>query len=173
MSTETNAARNKAAFLTLLGTDRRYYQALRTVFFRGRGIAPVDLHNISRSTLFALALLPMLVQPFSAHAQDPNQLIQTTCIACHNQYTLQAGLNLQPFDAEQPHLDPVVAEKLIRKLRAGQMPPPMSMQDSIRISGIPSTRFRSLVISLQDYITKARHRSGEQRMRWTSRQCAC
>lgn len=58
-----------------------------------------------------------------AAAQEPNQLVQQICIACHNEYTLQAGLNLQGFDARKPHLDPVIAEKMIRKLRAGQMPP--------------------------------------------------
>ena len=56
-------------------------------------------------------------------AQDPNHLIQTICIACHNEYTLQAGLNLQNFDAKHPQLNPVVAEKMIRKLNSGLMPP--------------------------------------------------
>lgn len=99
----------------------------------------MDLHNISRSSLRALAILPVLIQPLSAHAQDPNQLIQTTCIACHNQYTLQAGLNLEPFDAEQPHLDPVVAEKIIRKLRAGQMPPREMVRDQDAIDHLVDT----------------------------------
>jgi hypothetical protein len=58
-----------------------------------------------------------------AAAQEPNQLIQQTCVACHNEYTLTAGLNLQEFDAQRPALNPVIAEKMIRKLRAGQMPP--------------------------------------------------
>jgi hypothetical protein len=58
-----------------------------------------------------------------AGAQEPNQLIQQTCVACHNEYTLTAGLNLQEFDAQRPALNPVIAEKMIRKLRAGQMPP--------------------------------------------------
>ena len=58
-----------------------------------------------------------------ALAQQPNAIIQQTCIACHNETTLQAGLNLQNFDVNDAHLDPVVAEKMIRKLRAGQMPP--------------------------------------------------
>lgn len=59
----------------------------------------------------------------SAFAQDPNHLVQTVCIACHNEYTLQAGLNLQAFDANAAERNPVVAEKMIRKLSAGQMPP--------------------------------------------------
>ena len=54
---------------------------------------------------------------------EPRELMQTICIACHNQYTLQAGLNLENFDPHQPQLDPVVAEKIIRKVNSGQMPP--------------------------------------------------
>lgn len=77
--------------------------------------------------------------PSLAPAQEPNQLIQATCIACHNEFTLQAGLNLQGFDAEAPHLDPVVAEKMIRKLRAGQMPPREMPRDDEAIMNLVST----------------------------------
>ena len=72
-------------------------------------------------------------------AQKANQLIQQICIACHNQYTLQAGLNLQDFDAENPHLNPVIAEKMIRKLRAGQMPPREMPRDEAAIMDLVRT----------------------------------
>jgi hypothetical protein len=74
----------------------------------------------TRSALFTLGLLLPLA---SASALEPNQVVHGICTACHNQHTLQAGLDLGPFDAEKPWLNPVVAEKMIRKLRAGQMPP--------------------------------------------------
>ena len=77
--------------------------------------------------------------PSLASAQEANQLIQTSCIACHNEFTLQAGLNLQGFDAEAPHLNPVVAEKMIRKLRAGQMPPREMPRDDDAIMNLVST----------------------------------
>ena len=72
----------------------------------------------------------------SAKAQsgDPNFLINTTCIACHNEHTLQAGLNLQGFDATAPWQQPTVAEKMIRKLRAGQMPPREMPRDEVAIT---------------------------------------
>ncbi len=81
------------------------------------------------------ALVPILAlgTGVSAFAQDPNHLVQTTCIACHNQYTLQAGLNLQGFDANAPGLDPIVAEKMIRKLNSGQMPPREMPRDQAAI----------------------------------------
>lgn len=65
--------------------------------------------------------------------QDPNHLVQTICVACHNEHTLQAGLNLQDFDATKPELDPVIAEKMIRKLRTGQMPPREMPRDEAAI----------------------------------------
>ncbi len=70
-----------------------------------------------------LGLCAALFATCTASAQDPNHLVQTICIACHNEHTLQAGLNLQPFDANRPELNPDIAEKMIRKLNAGQMPP--------------------------------------------------
>ncbi|MDH3439637.1 MAG: hypothetical protein OEM63_02705, partial [Gammaproteobacteria bacterium] len=94
----------------------------------------IDLKTTSKPLFRTLLLAAALGLPLSGHSQDPNQLIQTTCIACHNQYTLQAGLNLQEFDAEQPHLDPVVAEKMIRKLRSGQMPPREMVRDDAAIN---------------------------------------
>lgn len=71
----------------------------------------------------AFTVLCLSLSWHAAFAQQPNEIIQQTCIACHNEFTLQAGLNLQNFDVNDAHLDPVVAEKMIRKLRAGQMPP--------------------------------------------------
>lgn len=76
---------------------------------------------------------------WSADVQDPNTLIKSICVACHNEFTLQAGLNLMSFDAEQPSLDPVVAEKIIRKLRAGQMPPKEMPRDEASIMHLVET----------------------------------
>ena len=72
-------------------------------------------------------------------AQQPNQVVQQTCVACHNEFTLQAGLNLQNFDPNKPHLDPVVAEKMIRKLRTGQMPPREMPRDENAIKNLIET----------------------------------
>ena len=72
----------------------------------------------------------------AAHGQDPNHLMRTNCVACHNEYTLQAGLNLQAFDANRPDLDPVIAEKIIRKLRSGQMPPREMLRDQAQLDNL-------------------------------------
>ena len=90
---------------------------------------------ILRWTL-AIAALCSGVQ---AAAQDPNQLVQTICIACHNEHTLQAGLDFKDFDANRPELNPVVAEKMIRKLRSGQMPPREMPRDQAAIENLVAT----------------------------------
>ena len=88
----------------------------------------------------------------SALAQDPNHLVQTICIACHNEHTLQAGLDFKDFDANRPELNPVVAEKMIRKLRSGQMPPREMPRDQVAID--------HLVTSLETRLEKVARERG-------------
>lgn len=76
---------------------------------------------------------------FAETVREPNQVVQQVCIACHNPHTLQAGLNLQDFDADNPHENPVIAEKMIRKLRAGQMPPIEFPRNPDEINGLVTT----------------------------------
>ena len=93
----------------------------------------------------------------TAFAQDPNQLVQQVCIACHNEHTLQAGLDLQDFDARRPELNPVVAEKMIRKLRAGQMPPREMPRDEVAIMHLVTTMENAL-----DRAAKSENRAGSR-----------
>ena len=92
-----------------------------------------------RKSAFFASLILTASLAWSADAQDSNALVKQICIACHNQYMLQAGLDLMQFDAEQPSLDPVVAEKIIRKLRAGQMPPKEMPRDQEMIDHLIDT----------------------------------
>ncbi|HXG90719.1 MAG TPA: DUF1592 domain-containing protein [Vicinamibacterales bacterium] len=59
--------------------------------------------------------------PMTAHAQTA--VIKQYCATCHSERGKAGGLSLAGFDAAQTmgHVD--VAEKMIRKLRAGMMPP--------------------------------------------------
>lgn len=94
--------------------------------------------HANRAGVIALLLASVLCA-HAAFAQDPNQLIQQTCIACHNDYTMQAGFSLQAFDAENPAADPVLAEKMIRKLNSGQMPPREMPRDEVAIANLVHT----------------------------------
>ena len=53
-----------------------------------------------------------------------NSVIQTVCIRCHNDSRRAGNRSFLEFDAAQPQVDAETAEQMIRKLRAGMMPPP-------------------------------------------------
>ncbi len=52
-----------------------------------------------------------------------NRVVQYTCMACHNDALLTGNLSLASFDVTKAEQRPDVAERMIRKLRAGMMPP--------------------------------------------------
>jgi hypothetical protein len=70
--------------------------------------------------------------PVASHdpASTPPTLAATTatirqyCTTCHSDRGKAGGLSLAAFDAADAVTEAVVAEKMIRKLRAGMMPPP-------------------------------------------------
>ena len=51
-------------------------------------------------------------------------VVQQYCVVCHNDALLTGNLSLQHFAVEQAPEERETAEKMIRKLRAGMMPPP-------------------------------------------------
>jgi mono/diheme cytochrome c family protein len=51
------------------------------------------------------------------------ELIDTYCVTCHNQRLKTGGLVLDQVDLDRIELHAPVLEKVVRKLRAGQMPP--------------------------------------------------
>ena len=53
-----------------------------------------------------------------------NRVVQGLCMLCHNDQARTGNLTLAGFDVAHPERKPDVAEKMIRKLRAGMMPPP-------------------------------------------------
>jgi hypothetical protein len=55
---------------------------------------------------------------------SPTQTVKQYCIGCHNDRSKAGELSLANFDAARASDHPETAEKIIRKLRAGMMPPP-------------------------------------------------
>ncbi|MCY4574701.1 MAG: DUF1592 domain-containing protein [Gemmatimonadetes bacterium] len=53
-----------------------------------------------------------------------DDLVQEYCVSCHNERRLLGNMSLEEFDAADPTANAPIAEKMIRKLRAGMMPPP-------------------------------------------------
>jgi hypothetical protein len=54
---------------------------------------------------------------------SPNDTIKEYCTGCHNQYDLKGELDLENFDVTKAADHAATGEKMIRKLRAGLMPP--------------------------------------------------
>lgn len=59
--------------------------------------------------------------PMSTDAQMA--MVSEYCMVCHNDTGLAGGMSLETFDAVHPESRPELAEKMIRKLKAGMMPP--------------------------------------------------
>ncbi len=55
---------------------------------------------------------------------ESNEVIEEYCVRCHNERRLRGNFSLEGFDADQAENEAQVAERMIRKLRAGMMPPP-------------------------------------------------
>jgi Protein of unknown function (DUF1592)/Protein of unknown function (DUF1588)/Protein of unknown function (DUF1587)/Protein of unknown function (DUF1585)/Protein of unknown function (DUF1595)/Planctomycete cytochrome C len=68
---------------------------------------------------------PKTAAPASGPAVDEqNALVKQYCSGCHSEKGKAGGLSLANFDASQAPDHAEISEKMIRKLRAGMMPPP-------------------------------------------------
>lgn len=56
--------------------------------------------------------------------EDLNPVVERYCVRCHNERLLRGNLSLETFDVAAADAQPETAEKMIRKLQAGMMPPP-------------------------------------------------
>ncbi len=57
-------------------------------------------------------------------ASTPAAFIEKHCVACHNERTLTAGLSLSGMEVERIGERAELGEKILQKIRTGQMPPP-------------------------------------------------
>jgi hypothetical protein len=65
-------------------------------------------------------------QPSAPSVQDQNAVIRRYCAGCHSEKAKAGGLSLAGFDVAAAADHAEVAEKMIRKLQAGFMPPPLA-----------------------------------------------
>ena len=63
------------------------------------------------------------VSPAPSPSGTYRTVVSRYCLACHNEKLKTAGLSLEGLDTENVHAGAAVWEKVIRKLRARQMPP--------------------------------------------------
>ena len=80
--------------------------------------------------------------------EDLTEVVGQYCVVCHSDRLLTGNFTLQGFDVADPVADAEKAEKMIRKLRLGMMPPP----------GMPrpgGDTLGTLVETLEDMIDQA------------------
>ncbi len=72
----------------------------------------------------ALALFAIAALPYSlARAQAPRALVDQYCVVCHNQKNATAGVALNAIDFANAGANAAVLERVLRKVRTGEMPP--------------------------------------------------
>src|SRR5438445_7462047 len=84
----------------------------------------------------------------STSSLAPRPLIDQYCVACHNQRTKTAGLMLDKMDPAHVTQDREAWEKVVRKLRAGMMPP----QGMPRPNG---ATYEALTLALESELDRA------------------
>jgi cytochrome c551/c552 len=78
--------------------------------------------------------------PASAHnasaspSEDHTAIVRRYCVTCHNDKTKTGGLSLSAFDVAHASDNSEVAEKMIRKLQAGLMPPPAAARPDASVA---------------------------------------
>ena len=58
------------------------------------------------------------------NAAELTGVVRRYCVVCHNERIRSGNLTLRDFAVDAAHERAETAEKMIRKLRAGMMPPP-------------------------------------------------
>ena len=99
---------------------RRFTFATLVLLCLGPGVAAAE----KQGPAVAAAIKP--VASHASTALEPgaqNALVKQYCVTCHNDKMKAGGLTLAEFDAAAVEGRAETAEKMIRKLRAGMMPP--------------------------------------------------
>jgi hypothetical protein len=78
--------------------------------------------RIARLVLSALVVLP--VHAAALDVQSQRALLDKYCLGCHNQKLNTAGISIEGSDLGQPAARADLWERVVRKVRSGQMPPP-------------------------------------------------
>jgi mono/diheme cytochrome c family protein len=94
--------------------------------------APASPASPSAPTRPPAIARPVGERPVAAPSHTPplmtaavqSELVDTYCASCHSERAKAGGLSLAGFDAMRATERADVVEKMIRKLRAGMMPPP-------------------------------------------------
>ena len=81
---------------------------------------PAPGANLARGNVVSL---PQFAAAAAANAADGRALLDRYCVACHNERTRTADLTLDSMDVSQVGDAAAAWEHVVRRLRAGEMPP--------------------------------------------------
>lgn len=92
----------------------------------GLALAGCDSGNEQRAETSVATMAAATQPPTSLDTKSVNltEVVQTYCFVCHNDALRTGNLSLAGFEVENAPNHPETAERMIRKLRAGMMPPP-------------------------------------------------
>ena len=82
----------------------------------------IRVHRRPKLRSSRLLIVAALLAAGGLHAQD-RALVDRYCVTCHNEKAKTAGLALDKLDIARPGEHAEVWEKVVRKVRAGMMPP--------------------------------------------------
>ncbi len=108
---------------------------------------------------------PQAAATVTAPGEAHRALVKQYCGGCHGDSAPKAGLSLSKFDLAHPEQNLEVSEKLIKKLRAGMMPPP----GSPRPDAAALTAFAAYVETSIDRVASARVEPGRRMSQRLSR----
>src|SRR4051812_24127585 len=113
------------------------------------GTMPSDRPAASGTRSGTLPVHAMAAAPEGAVSPAAlTDVVQHYCVVCHNDAMLTGNISFQSFSVEKAEEHPEIAERMIRKLRAGMMPPPGAPRPS------PDT-LQALVETLESNVDKA------------------
>jgi Protein of unknown function (DUF1592)/Protein of unknown function (DUF1588)/Protein of unknown function (DUF1585)/Protein of unknown function (DUF1595)/Protein of unknown function (DUF1587)/Planctomycete cytochrome C len=84
------------------------------------------MRRLITTTGLAVLATGFLLMPTIGQNRIPSSqraLLTEYCLTCHNDRAKTGGLTLEQLDIDHPEANPEVWEKVVRKLRAGMMPP--------------------------------------------------
>src|SRR5215471_6143596 len=79
--------------------------------------------NVTKPILNATTGPPTPNVPLGMPVDDQQALVKQYCSGCHNERLKSGGMSLTQLDLAHPEANAELAEKVIRKLRVGLMPP--------------------------------------------------
>ena len=100
------------------------------------------------AVIILLSAVCLLAQNAAPSASSSRALLDQYCVTCHNQRLNTGGLALDKLDPAYVEQNPAAWEKVVRKLRAGMMPP----------QGLPRpsrANYNELIVTLETELDRA------------------